>query len=105
MPVSVRLIYSSWLEMKLYKAVLVCSNLGSYEILRIEILNFSYYVFWGFLTFFCLFLQIIYVARDPRDVIISLYHFARLHVIWGFKGTFDDFIDDFLNDRSKNITE
>lgn len=26
---------------------------------------------------FTLIVQIIYVARDPRDVIASLYHFAR----------------------------
>ncbi|XP_017031992.1 luciferin sulfotransferase-like [Drosophila kikkawai] len=39
----------------------------------------------------------IYVARNPKDVIISTYHF--FHGISAWKGNLDEFIDDFIADK------
>ncbi|KAJ9583706.1 hypothetical protein L9F63_021951, partial [Diploptera punctata] len=39
---------------------------------------------------------VIYVARDPKDAVVSYYHHHRL---WnGYAGSFDDFLDAFLAD-------
>ena len=46
------------------------------------------------------YLQIIYVMREPRDVVYSMYHFARLHIIYGYKGSLDAFIDQVIHDQS-----
>jgi sulfotransferase len=40
--------------------------------------------------------RIIYVARNPKDVVISFYHHYRNIV--GYRGTKEDFIEAFLND-------
>ena len=46
--------------------------------------------------------QIIYVIRNPKDVIVSLYHHYRMDEFMGFyPGTFDDFFDLYLNEHSK----
>src|SRR5262249_53032518 len=39
----------------------------------------------------------IYVARDGRDVAVSYFHFSRTHL--GFRGTFDEFFDLFLQGK------
>lgn len=42
-------------------------------------------------------LQIVYVAREPKDAMISYYHHHRL---WnGYTGTLPDFAEAFLADR------
>lgn len=41
--------------------------------------------------------KIIYVARDPRDAMISYYHHHRLWV--GYQGKLEDFAEAFLADR------
>gem|GEM_PF-4012362 len=44
--------------------------------------------------------QIIYVARNPKDAVVSYYHHHRL---WnGYIGSFEDFFDAFINDRGKS---
>ena len=39
----------------------------------------------------------IYVERDPRDVLVSYYHFYRAYL--GFEGSFDDFYARFMAGR------
>ncbi|XP_018011736.1 sulfotransferase 4A1 isoform X2 [Hyalella azteca] len=43
--------------------------------------------------------KVVYVTRNPRDTVVSYYHFARLLTSAGFIGTLDDFIDDFLDEK------
>lgn len=43
-----------------------------------------------------MFLQIVYVIRDPRDVCISYYHHCRIFKYEDFQGTFDQFVDAFI---------
>ena len=46
--------------------------------------------------------QIIYVIRNPKDVIVSMYYYYRMDELMGFyTGTFDDFFDLYLNEHGK----
>ncbi len=38
----------------------------------------------------------IYITRNPKDVVVSYYHFARLATQSGFTGKFDNFLEMFL---------
>jgi len=40
--------------------------------------------------------QIIYVARNPKDVCVSFYHYRVL--FQGYHGTLDDFVQEFVAD-------
>ncbi|RXG58068.1 Sulfotransferase 1C4 [Armadillidium vulgare] len=42
--------------------------------------------------------KVIYMARDPRDVIVSYCHYSRLVNIIDFVGSTSDFVDHFVND-------
>lgn len=41
--------------------------------------------------------KIIYVARNPKDVVISSFHFLTGLGLW--QGNLDDFVDQFITDR------
>lgn len=43
-------------------------------------------------------LQIIYVARNPKDLCVSYYHYCLL--VHGLVGTFEEFCEMFLNDNA-----
>ncbi|XP_066433036.1 sulfotransferase 1A1-like [Eleutherodactylus coqui] len=40
--------------------------------------------------------KIIYVARNPKDVLVSFYHFYRMAVVHPEPGTFDEFLHQFI---------
>ncbi|KAB7504380.1 Cytosolic sulfotransferase 12 [Armadillidium nasatum] len=42
--------------------------------------------------------KVIYMARDPRDVVVSYYHFSKLFNVIDFVGSTSDFVDHFVND-------
>lgn len=44
--------------------------------------------------------KIVYVTRNPRDVAVSYYHFACMLAETGYKGTFDQFFERFINNRA-----
>ncbi|KAB7498430.1 Sulfotransferase 1 family member D1, partial [Armadillidium nasatum] len=39
------------------------------------------------------------LARDPRDIAVSGYHYHKLQKILDYTGTLEEFVDDFMNDR------
>lgn len=47
--------------------------------------------------------QVVYVARNPKDVAVSYYHLHRLMKNLDFKGNFEEFWNYFKNDLG-NIT-
>lgn len=40
--------------------------------------------------------QVIYVARNPKDVAVSYYHFHKMANFLPDPGTFSEFLSDFL---------
>jgi len=41
--------------------------------------------------------RIIYLIRNPKDTVVSWYHFQRMNALYAFKGDFDQFFDLFLD--------
>ncbi|KAK3893304.1 hypothetical protein Pcinc_002860 [Petrolisthes cinctipes] len=42
--------------------------------------------------------KVVYLARNPRDAIVSFFHHARIFRIHSYTGTFDDFVQYFVDD-------
>ena len=40
--------------------------------------------------------RIIYLMRNPKDLVVSWYHFQRMNKLYAFTGTFDEFFEHFL---------
>jgi len=42
--------------------------------------------------------KIVYVARNPKDVAVSYYHFVKNIPLFGYEGDFEQFVDLFIDD-------
>ena len=65
-------------------------------------LNFvnNHVLFWIFLLkTFSLYFQVIYVLRNPKDILISYYSFLKMLTPLKFEGTFEEFCDRFTKDK------
>lgn len=49
----------------------------------------------------CIF-QVLYVYRNPKDTMVSLYHFNKARINFGAPRTFDPFARDFMEDWCLN---
>lgn len=49
--------------------------------------------------------KVVYVARDPRDVVVSCYHQARLFKIMRCPGSFKEFWSIFYRDLCKYMSQ
>ncbi|XP_013772090.1 sulfotransferase 1C4-like isoform X1 [Limulus polyphemus] len=43
--------------------------------------------------------KLVYITRNPKDVVVSYYHFARMLRKTAYKGTFAQFFERFLQNR------
>ena len=43
--------------------------------------------------------QVVYIARNPKDAIVSYYFHHKLMTTLGFCGTMEDFVKYFLEDK------
>ena len=47
-------------------------------------------------------MQVVYVARNPKDVIVSYYYHHKLIKLHGYIGTLDEFAEYFMNDEGES---
>ncbi|XP_015684859.1 sulfotransferase 4A1-like, partial [Protobothrops mucrosquamatus] len=47
--------------------------------------------------------KIIYMARNPKDLVVSYYQFHRSLRTMSYRGTFQEFCRRFMNDKCKNF--
>ena len=56
-------------------------------------------------TVFLFFLKVVYVWRNPKDILVSLYHFAHSWVLLETPRSFEDFFQQFLDGNGRFGTE
>jgi hypothetical protein len=44
--------------------------------------------------------QVVYVARNPKDAIVSFYHHHKLMKFQDYQGTLEEFAQYFMDDES-----
>lgn len=49
--------------------------------------------------------KVVYVARNPKDVIVSYYHYHRLLEFHHYTGNLEAFADYFMTDRGTMIKD
>lgn len=47
--------------------------------------------------------QVIYMARNPKDLVVSYYQFHRSLRTMSYRGTFQEFCRRFMNDKCKDL--
>ena len=47
--------------------------------------------------------QVIYMARNPKDLVVSYYQFHRSLRTMSYRGTFQEFCRRFMNDKRKCV--
>ena len=52
-----------------------------------------------------IYLQIIYIMRNPKDVSVSYYHFARLANIFQLDMPFDEFFHQFMDGNGEHTQD
>ena len=48
-------------------------------------------------------LKVIHVARNPRDVCVSYFHFGRMLNSIDFQGSFKDYFERFISGKGKMV--
>lgn len=48
--------------------------------------------------------QVIYMARNPKDLVVSYYQFHRSLRTMSYRGTFQEFCRRFMNDKRKCLS-
>jgi hypothetical protein len=43
--------------------------------------------------------KVIYIVRNPKDVVVSYFHFCRMLKLLNFDGSFEDFLNQFERDQ------
>jgi estrone sulfotransferase len=44
--------------------------------------------------------QVVYVARNPKDAIVSFYHHHKLMKLYDYQGNLKEFAQYFMDDES-----
>lgn len=48
--------------------------------------------------------QVIYMARNPKDLVVSYYQFHRSLRTMSYRGTFQEFCRRFMNDKCECVS-
>ncbi|GAU96008.1 hypothetical protein RvY_07516 [Ramazzottius varieornatus] len=46
--------------------------------------------------------KVVYIYRNPKDTIVSMYHFMKAAIWHGFNGSLEQMVDDFVTDKCMN---
>ncbi len=52
-------------------------------------------------VWYCLCQKLIYIARNPKDVVVSYFNFVKMSTQAGYTGNFDDFAELFIEGKGK----
>ena len=80
-----------------------------YKLSECSCFHSSYYYwmshFYKYSAYIYSLFQIVYIARNPKDVSVSYYHFIRMLTYANYKGQFPDFFNSCINGRGNYDNE